>query len=187
MTSDRLKLYHLDPIYVEELAEADHNVMSVSPREGKANRPFVGVVIPCGDTPYCIPLSSPKPKHEHMKTDRDFMKIKDRHGRLIGVLNLNNMVPVEDSVLMAVDLHPRPADAPADRAYKNLMRDQLRWCNAHRDGIRSKAAKLYRIVVERPESAPGLVRRCCDFGRLESVLASWRVSGGHPSGPQNEP
>lgn len=34
--------------------------MSISPAEGKDNRPFVGVVIPHGDSRYCIPLSSPK-------------------------------------------------------------------------------------------------------------------------------
>lgn len=53
------------------------------------------------------------------------------------------------------------------------MRDQLRWCNENRDLIVRKAQKLYRIVVERHVSARGLVRRCCDFKRLEQVMEEW--------------
>jgi protein AbiQ len=53
------------------------------------------------------------------------------------------------------------------------MVDQLRWCNDNRDLIRRKAAKLYDIVTLRPESARGLVQRCCDFKLLEAVLETW--------------
>ena len=41
--------------------------MSVSPQIGKENSPFVGVVVICNDKKYCIPLKSPKPKHQTMK------------------------------------------------------------------------------------------------------------------------
>lgn len=173
MPSDRLRLYRLDPAYVRELARLDRNVLSTLPEQGKSNRPFVGVVVVRGDKRYCVPLSSPKPKHEHMKADRDFSKIVDSSGKLIGVLNFNSMIPVADPVLIDLDLRPRPVDSPADRAYKQLMVDQLRWCNDNRDLIRRKAAKLYDIVTLRPESARGLVRRCCDFRLLEAVLEKW--------------
>ncbi len=176
MPSDRLRLNKLDTEYVRELARVDHNVLSTLPEQGKANRPFVGVVVVRGDKQYCVPLSSPKPKHVRMKADRDFSKIVDRSGRLIGVLNFNNMIPVNDEVLRDLDLRPRPDDSPADRAYKQLMVDQLRWCNENRDLIRRKAAKLYDIVTRRPESARGLVRRCCDFKKLETVLAAWQTT-----------
>ena len=108
-----------------------------------------------------------------MKADRDFSKITDRDGKLIGVLNFNNMIPVNETVLRDLDLHAYPGDSPSLRAYKELMRDQLRWCNENRDLIHRKAAKLYEIVTEHPESARGLVRRCCDFKRLEQILELW--------------
>lgn len=174
MPSDRLRLHRLDLAYVRDLSRHDANVLSTLPEQGKANRPFVGVVVVRGDKKYCVPLSSPKPKHERMRADRDFAKILDRSGKLIGVLNFNNMIPVSDAVLLDLDLRPRPTDSPEDRAYKQLMADQLRWCNDNRDLIRRKAAKLYDIVTLRPESARGLVRRCCDFKLLEEVLATWR-------------
>lgn len=173
MTRSMLRLYRLDPVFSQELRRADQHVMSCEPAEGKGTRPLVGIVVPHAGRKYCIPLSSPKPKHVKMKADRDFSKIVDRSGRLIGVLNFNNMVPVCDSVLIGIDLNPSSADTPWDRAYKELMRDQLRWCNDNRDLIRRKAAKLYSIVTERPESARQLVNRCCDFLRLEQVLDRW--------------
>lgn len=111
-----------------------------------------------------------------MRADRDFSKIVNRSGRLIGVLNFNNMVPVCDSVLVGVDLNPHPTDTASERAYKELMRDQLRWCNDNRDLVRRKAAKLYSIVTERPQTARQLVNRCCDFLRLEQVLDRWMDS-----------
>ena len=111
MPSDRLRLYRLDPAYVRELARLDRNVLSTLPEQGKSNRPFVGVVVVRGDKRYCVPLSSPKPQHEHMKADRDFSKIVDSSGKLIGVLNFNSMIPVADPVLIDLDLRPRPADS----------------------------------------------------------------------------
>ena len=133
MAKGRLRLYRLDPEYVHELSLHDKRVMSIEPNENKDKRPFVGIVIPHGRRWYCIPLSSPKPKHATMKADRDFSK----------------------------------------KAYKNLMQDQLRWCNDNRELIQRKAAKLYSIVAKKPSSARGLVRRCCDFPALEKLLDSW--------------
>lgn len=173
MGSSLLRLYRLSPLYARELHRADARVMSCEPAEGKASRPLVGIVVVNGDRLYCIPLSSPKPKHFRMKADRDFSKIVNRSGKLIGVLNFNNMVPVADAVVDPVDLRPRQDERTEDRAYKELMRDQLEWCNANRDLIRRKAAKLYEIVVERPDSAPRIVRRCCDFAVLERILDQW--------------
>ena len=108
-----------------------------------------------------------------MKADRDFSKITDKKGKLIGVLNFNNMIPVCDAVLLDLDITVHKGDSYNLRAYKELMRDQLRWCNENRDLIVRKAQKLYRIVVERPGSARGLVRRCCNFRRPEQAMEEW--------------
>ena len=55
-------------------------------------RPFVGIVILCNEKQYCIPLSSPKEKHKEMKNTIDFHRVLDEDGKLIGVLDLNNMI-----------------------------------------------------------------------------------------------
>ena len=160
----------MDMKYVRDLAKVDDKVMSVSPQNGKSTRPFVGIVIVQGGRRYCIPLSSPKPKHAKMRNGRDFTKVYDPNGRLIAVLNFNNMIPVDDTVVTRANLRIERRDDGQTRAYKLLMRNQIDWCNAHADEIRRKASKLYRIVTETPEKYRALVGRCCNFRRLEEVL-----------------
>ena len=106
-----------------------------------------------------------------MKNTVDFMKIVDANGKLLGALNINNMVPVDDSVLRDLNITVTPDDDSSSRAYKSLLAKQLAWCNDNRDVIVRRASKLYRIVTEQPDSARSLVRRCCNFAKLEQVLA----------------
>lgn len=93
MQQKRLNLYLIDIKYIRDLARAEDHVMSVSPQISKERRPFIGVIVICGDKEYCVPLSSPKPKHATMKNDLDFTKIYDG-SKLLGVLNFNNRIPL---------------------------------------------------------------------------------------------
>ena len=64
MEQNRLNLYTVNMKYIRNLHnQGDDRVFSVSPQVGKDNRPFVGIVVICGEKQYCIPLSSPKEKH----------------------------------------------------------------------------------------------------------------------------
>ena len=156
--------------YIRDLARADDNVMYVSPQIGKASRPFVGIVIICDNKSYCIPLSSPKPKHQSMKNDKDFSKMRDKNGKLIGVINFNNMIPVDETVISRIDMRIHKKDNSQDRAYKNLLNNQLDWCNENKNLIINKANKLYKIVTEAPNKMTNLTKRCCDFKKLERIL-----------------
>ena len=171
MKQEQLRLYRVDIKYIRNLSKADDKVPSVSPQINKDTRPFIGIIVICGEKKYCVPLSSPKPKHEHMNNDKDFTKIYDKHGKLIGVLNFNLMIPVDETVVSVIDFNISPNDTPKTKAYKNLLRDQLNWCRKNREQILSKAEKLYIIVTRNPERARNLVRRCCDFVKLEGVLS----------------
>ena len=173
MKKEQLKLYKVDMKYIRDLSKADDKIPSVSPQINKDTRPFVGIIVICGNKQYCIPLSSPKPKHEHMKNDKDFSKIFDKQDKLIGVLNFNLMIPVDRSVISPINYNIAPTDNQETRAYKNLMKDQLLWCRKNRDHIFSKAEKLYIIVTQIPEKSRNLTRRCCDFKKLEKVLEKW--------------
>ena len=126
---NKLGLYNINIKYVRDLSKVDDRIMSVSPQIHKENRPFVGVVIICDRKQYCIPLSSPKEKHAKMNNDKDFSKILDSKGKLIGVLNFNNMLPVHDSLISKININPQANDNKSDREYKQLLRDQLFWCN----------------------------------------------------------
>lgn len=121
----RLNLYLIDMKYIRNLAKVDDHVMSVSPQAGKETRPFVGIVIICGTKKYCVPLSSPK--HSSMKNDVDFMKIMDGE-KLIGVLNFNNMIPVDESCTIPLNLRIVGKDDAVTKKYKKMAAKQLDWC-----------------------------------------------------------
>lgn len=156
--------------YIRDLANADSNVLSVSPQDNKQTRPFVGVILVCGSRTYCVPLSSPKKKHETMKNREDFSRIVDNNGRIIGVLNFNNMIPVCQEVITPIDIRPNRSDPPAQVGRKKIMNIQLDWCNKNKELICKKANKLYHLVTETPEKMRSLTRRCCDFKKLETIL-----------------
>ena len=171
MRQERLNLYLIDIKYIRNLAKVDDNVMSVSPQIEKENRPFIGIVIVCEDYEYCVPLSSPKPKHASMKNDVDFTKIVVQE-KLIGVLNFNNMIPVNASCIKPLDLKITSKDNASTKQYKKLAVKQLDWCRRNQESIVKKANKLYRLVQSDRVSGY-LKRRCCDFRRLEKVLQKW--------------
>ncbi len=103
-----------------------------------------------------------------MKNDLDFSKIIYR-GRLIGVLNFNNMVPVNHLVVYPINLKFNPKDTSEERHYKELMIDQLTYCQQNQEAIIKKANKLYSMIAS--GKANGLLKkRCCDFIKLEEIL-----------------
>ena len=174
MKSKKLHLYYINMKYIRDLSQTDHHVMSVSPQIGKESRPFAGIVVICHDKFYCIPLSSPKSKHQKMKNDKDFSKILDKNGNLIGVLNFNNMIPVSQNVIRMIDIKIHADDTQQEIAYKNLLHNQINWCNDNIEMITNKANKLYTIVTETPDKMISLTKRCCNFKKLEQVLEKWK-------------
>ena len=170
MEQKRLNIYTVNMKYIRNLHnQGDDRVFSVSPQVGKDTRPFVGIVVICEEKQYCIPLSSPKDKHKSMKNEVDFHKILDADGKLIGVLDFNNMIPVRADILREVDLKIHPNDSQEMKRYKNLMIDQLNFCRQNQEILVKKAEKLYKMVGKKSSSGP-LKRRCLKWGKLEQIL-----------------
>ncbi len=168
MKQDKLKLYTMDMKYVRDLHNVDDRVQSVSPQIHKSNRPFVGVVVVCDNRKYCIPLDHPKEKHYKMNNDIDFTKVFDGN-KLIGVLNFNNMIPVDDNLINILDIRSDKKDSENKNAYKILCAKELDWIQKNQDAIVKKANKLYRMIVS-DKANYSLKRRCLDFAKLEIVL-----------------
>ncbi len=142
--------------------------MSVYPQISKEKRPFVGIIICGGNQKYCVPLSSPKPKHFTMKNDIDFTKIYDKD-KLIGVLNFNNMIPVHEHFIRPLNLKPSPSDNTKTIHYKKMCAKPLTFCKQNQGSIVHKANKLYEMMTSGKTNGL-LKRRCYDFSKLESVL-----------------
>ena len=151
--------------YIRNLHNADNRVSSVSPQIGKQHRIYVGIVVVCNDKKYLIPLSHPVEKHKKMVPRADFDKIIDKHGKLLGVLNYNLMIPVEEPQLIKVDLKPNKSDSASDRYYKQLCIDEINWCRKYAEIIINKANCLYQLCMS--ESNYKGKDRCLDFKRLE--------------------
>ena len=129
------KLYKVDMKYIRNLHNIDDKVLSVSPQAKKDNRVFVGIVIICGSHKYCIPLSSPKEKHKKMKNSMDFSKI-EINGKLLGVLNFNLMIPIEEKQLQFVDTTIYKRDRENIKYYKRLCVQESE-CEKYNSKIKS--------------------------------------------------
>ena len=128
--------------YIRNLHNIDDRVLSVSPQIGKDERPFLGVIFICNEHKYCVPLSKPKKKHEKMRDKIDFKKIV-YYGNLIGVLNFNLMIPVEDVLIQKAELE---SEVPVCKS-KSLLRIFLARVNSGYS-IRRKKVGIYNSKLE---------------------------------------
>lgn len=125
----------------------------------KSTRPFIGIVFSVNGFHYYAPLTSPKPKHLHMKNQIDFLKIKNGEW---GAINFNNMIPVPMVCLKKIEMKISASDTKEDIDYKNLLSNQLSWCNAHKEPIVKQASKLYD-AIKQGKTWNNLAERCCNF------------------------
>lgn len=169
--------------YVRDLSKKDDHVLSVAPQSGKEDRPFLGIVVPVEGKKYCIPLTSVKGKEKfkNKKTTIDCICVRDLSNKdengafpIIGILNLNNMIPVDEMVLTAIDIKIYKNDNNKIKERKILRTKELDWCQKNSDMIKSHAKRLYEIAVKYPKKNIRLVKRCCKFDVLEAVLEKWK-------------
>ncbi len=84
------------------------------------------------------------------------------------------MIPVSQNVIRMIDIKIHADDTQQEIAYKNLLHNQINWCNDNIEMITNKANKLYAIVTETPDKMISLTKRCCNFKKLEQVLEKWK-------------
>ena len=128
-------------------------------------RPFVGVLLIVDQYNYYAPLSSPKPKFDRISANAlDIFKIRD--GKL-GVINLNNMIPVPVIAIIAYDIAVEP-----DEKYRLLLQAQIRELNRNSREILRKANTLHKLVTSR-KAPENLLSRCGDFTVLERAATQY--------------
>jgi len=152
-----LKFFTVNNGYCEFLRKTDPCIPYI--HDIKNIRPFVGMVLTVSGLDYFAPLTSPKAKHRNMKNQTDFMKI---NSGIWGAINFNNMIPIHPSCLAEVDMNILATDDKTETDYKNLLINQLSWCNANKGRIIAQAEKIYHVIVT-GIARPELVKRCCNF------------------------
>ena len=150
---EKLRIYRIMDGFIEFLHKQDRRVQY---NKGE-RRPYLGVVLEMGEHKYFVPMESPKPNHARMKNGVHIMRID---GGKYGILGFNNMVPSKDFFLVPFDISEEP-----DEQYRNLLWNQLEYCNKHKEEIFDHARKTYEGVTEK--HIPFLMKICCDFKLLE--------------------
>lgn len=157
---EKLLIVKVDSKYCDYLRQFDNKV---SYNAGiKELRPFIGVLFMVGKCEYFAPLSSPKPKHKTLRNTLDLLKIDNGN---LGVINLNNMIPVTDNNYEEFDLDKKTKDE--DEQFRiTLLSNQLRWLTSNRQEIRKKSKLLYNLYKN--NKLPKNVKdRCCNYILLE--------------------
>lgn len=154
-----MRFYHIENKYIDFLRQFDPRVLY----NKNEQRPYIGIIFEIEDIRYYAPLSSPKPKHIHMKNNLDFRKIDS--GKL-GAVNLNNMIPVPDSVLIPIHI-----GEITDPKYRRLLNEQYRWLLHDMINIENAARKLRQLFFINENDLPYFQKqmkaRCCNFILLE--------------------
>ena len=176
-----LSFYTVNSDYCDYLRQFDKCVPYTM--QQKSTRPFLGVLIEVNGHTYYAPLSSPKPKHQKMKNQLDFIKINQGYW---GAINLNNMIPIMPE--LATKVNPNELTRNYDNEkYRNLLNNQLSWCNSNKDYIVKKAHNLYNKITGGNANMQ-LQSRCCNFLLLEDKSLEYSRQMQAPSSdPTAEP
>ena len=164
-----MKLYTIETTYIEYLKEFQSHVWEN--QENNRLRPYVGVVLNIGRHKYYAPLSSPKPKHRNMPDRIDFIRLEHK-GKLIAVINLNNIIPVADELVSLIDIKNL-----SDQRYKDLLNIEMIDIRRKQTVILKNANSIYNKVTkfgDEPKNAR-LRSLCYDFLLLEKKLQEYLV------------
>lgn len=161
--------YVVDKHYIRYLLQFDSRVGYVE--YGEKLKLHVGVLLTVNDYHYYVPISSAKPKHQHMSNSVDFHKLYDSEtGYLYAVLNLNNMIPVPNACITQLKYNQieqfRSFDSQKEKNdYIYLLQKEKAIIDSVQFILQRKAQKLYEKCLRLPNSS--LASRCCDFKLLE--------------------
>ena len=171
-----LKIYNIDSEYIDYLKQFEQNIDYNIKDKNKHKRPYIGIVFEIENYLYFAPLKSPKKKYDlSMKSHTDIILIDD--GKM-GIINLNDMIPVpkakKDKLLTEVEYKVDINDNNEIVKYKNLIQDQISWCNKtdNKKIILKKALRTYKLYDKLPDNNK-LKQRCCNYKYLESVCKAY--------------
>ncbi len=143
----------------------------------KEKRPYIGIVLQIKEKQYFAPLSSPKEKYRLMKEQMDLIKLKN--GKL-GVINLNNMIPVISNNLYIEKIKLsdlRKSKIEKERRYYFLLKEQHEFCIQNKEKILKKAEKVYETFTkekfELTKREKFISKRVIDFKLMEKLCEKY--------------
>lgn len=179
-----MQLYNVSDEYINYLREKFPRVYSNKENSSVHTRKYLGTVIEMGAYKYYIPLSSPKDKHDYIiengkknvrKDSLIVMRIvsgNDENKELKGTLQIGTMIPVPDNAIVLYDVDNEP-----DKAYKDLVQEEIVYIRKHEKEIVRNARILYS--KRKSGQANRVVQNCLDFIALEEECDKWNNSSTH--------
>lgn len=157
-----MKFYFVKSDYLQYLKKFEPNL---SAQKLKETRPYVGVVFSIQGKDFFAPLHSAKAKHEKISNKSiDCIKLYE-HDKLLGVLNLNNMIPVSNRDVIPVDFKKY------DTAKRNLFQTEYKNIIRLRNTILKNAERVYFEYKNNPQG--NLAKRCYNFPLLEEKCSEY--------------
>lgn len=174
MKENKLKWYVADKEYVNYLRTFDNKVENID--YNNKLKPYIGILIEIDKFNYYVPISSSKEKHYKMSDSIDFIKIIQDE-KIIGVLNLNNMIPINDENVKQlkykeIDEYRNFKDEKEKRLYISFLNFELSLINKKMEKIKHNAQELYDEKINNPNSR--ISKRCCNFTLLEEKCRKYK-------------
>ena len=155
-----MRIYIVKEDYINYLKKFDINI-----RDNKnESRPYIGILLEVNGMNYIAPLASPKEKHKTMKNNIDFIKLENGD---LGVINLNNMIPVHKENIVEYNF-----EESYNKKYSSLIKKQLRFINKNENEIKNKANKLYKKVIS---GKSFIAKRCVNFILIEKKALEYNL------------
>lgn len=162
-----LQFYHISTSYINYLKQFQRHIWDNEEKGRK--RPYIGLVLEIGDYKYYAPMTSPKPKHTKIPESIDLKKIIYQN-QLTGVINLNNLIPVQDSDVELVDLNKLSVQ---DSKYHDLLNNQIIIIRKKHAEIIKDSNLIYKIKTRNYNGYVNLKKRCYDFILLEKKCSEY--------------
>lgn len=142
-----MKFYYVNYDYVEYLKQTDPKNVQNNYENAKNQKPYLGIVLSVNNKNYFAPLSSDKNlKYKNIKkTNPTVFKLITTNNNYLGIIKLNNMIPVNKSELNEITKNDL---LEKDSKYQKLLNTQRVVINHNVADIQQKAELLYKLVVE---------------------------------------
>jgi protein AbiQ len=154
-----MKFYTVDDDYISYLRKHDETVF-----KNKVRRPYIGVVLEINECKYLAPLSSQDKQHKNLTIFRIYEKGNNKNK--LGVLHLNNMIPILDTVITEVKFKEQ------EIKYRSLLEKQFKYIKSEQDTIKNQAKKLYEHVINKDKFYTAI---SCNFICLESIYKNFNL------------
>lgn len=171
--------------YIKYLKQFEQRIPNINYGKDKL-KPFFAPLFKTDGLVYLTQITSPKPRHEKMKNQMDFVKYFSDKGKLLGAVNLNYMFPVPPEAIIPltsnnIDTYRTFTSEKEKSQYIKFLQIQMQ--SIEKLNIDERAIKLYKHCQAKPNDRISL--RCFDYTMLEQKCHEYRQS--HQQKPSIKP